>query len=97
MSSPTQADLLAWLARHHQSLNYLTDVSLAPAADPVAERQWGAEEHGAGEREGGEREGGFTALHSHALSVSQLRVQPYSHSLHCSHLVHALIELDCVY
>lgn len=39
--------LTAWLARHHQSLNYLTDVSLAPAADPVAERQRGAEEHGA--------------------------------------------------
>lgn len=39
--------LTAWLARHHQSLNYLTDVSLGPAADPVAERQRGAEEHGA--------------------------------------------------
>lgn len=42
--------LLAWLARHHQRLNYLTDVSLAPAADPVAERQRGAEERG-GEKE----------------------------------------------
>lgn len=60
--------LLAWLARHHQHLNYLTDVSLVPAADPVAERQWGAEEHGASERKGG----GFNALYSHALSVSQL-------------------------
>lgn len=29
--------------------------------------------------------------------MSQLWVQPHSHSLHCSHLVHALIEMDRVY
>lgn len=48
--------LLAWLARHHQRLNYLTDVSLAPAADPVAERQRGAEStERVGEAEGKRR------------------------------------------
>lgn len=49
-SSPsviTRAGLTARLARHHQSLNYLTDVSLASAADPVAERQRGAPERAA--------------------------------------------------
>lgn len=49
----THHRLTARLARHRQSLNYLTDVSLAPAADPVAERQWGAQEHAATQGDGG--------------------------------------------
>lgn len=78
VSSPTQADYFAWLACHHQSLNYLTDVSLVPAADPVAERQRGAEEHGASPRRGSMEGGVEEALHSPALSVSQFWVQPHS-------------------
>lgn len=67
--------LTAWLARHHQSLNYLTDVSLAPAADPVAERQWGAEEHGAKERRGEEKE----ASAHYILMRCQSRNSEYRH------------------
>lgn len=68
--------LLAWLARHHQRLNYLTDVSLAPAADPVAERQRGAEEHGASERGGGEKEASMRYI----LMRCQCHSFEYSHT-----------------
>lgn len=47
VSSPSRADCLPGWPRQRQNLNYLTDVSLASAADPVAERRRGAEEHGA--------------------------------------------------
>lgn len=81
-SSPsviTRAGLTARLARHHQSLNYLTDVSLASAADPVAERQRGAPERGAlggGVGWGRGREGGFN---SYAVRVQPL-ITPQSFS-----------------
>lgn len=55
-SSPsviTRAGLTARLVRHHQSFNYLTDVSLVTAADPVAERQRGAPERGVPKGGGG--------------------------------------------
>lgn len=89
-SSPsviTRAGLTARLARHHQSLNYLTDVSLAAAADPVAERQRGAPERGAPRGGGGGkgRGGGSNTLHSHMLSG-------YNRSLHYGRLAPALVE-----
>lgn len=64
------------LARHHQSLNYLTDVSLAPAADPVAERQRGAEEHGASQRRG-----------EVEASTHYILMRCQCHNSECSHTV----------
>lgn len=81
-SSPsviTRAGLTARLARHHQSLNYLTDVSLASAADPVAERQRGAPERAALGGCGGGGGGGGLDAFSYAVRVQPL-ITPRSFS-----------------